>query len=392
MAPKTKGTKRGAQAPAVSPKAAKSPKTAKKSEGDPDMAAVTEAIGMAQITLSESCRLMLTAAAPHALGVFKADRIASQTLLVEMIEEAIASVEASLKAASASTAEHLKEVQDSKGQLQGNVDAATEALATATTLLATKTEVLTAADATLKAATASAKEAQKNKESTEKDFEKAKKEKESFEAFLAADFIVLKEGTWEKQTDAGKKCRHLESLVAAIEPSLESSLMTALPGVFSKKPDERGMFEKIVVETIEKQLNEQVEKLTKTVGDWPATVSERASAAEAAEKALSEATEAKNAALAAVGEAKNGKTAAAKDLKEAEHNLKNQDSTLKSATKSKDAADAALSKFETHNMQRFAALKEKAAPPPEPVEEIVDDDKEEAVTAPAVEAAAGMEP
>lgn len=367
MAPK-KAAKRGTTPVAGSPSA----KKAKKGEKEKTPAeAVTEAINLAA-DLSEDCKGMLLATMPFSLMLSVEEREGIQVTIVKNIGTVMENVHAQLQKGAADAASALQEVEGSKGNLEQAVEDALAKQKEAAANAGAKAEALPEKTAEEKTAKKASAAKQKEQEQGDEALSKAGKDKEVYEGFLAKEFLMLRDGTWEKKAEATAALKLLTKLATPLK--MDESLLKTAPTALPKKPDERGEFEKMAVTNIESALTNHVESLKELLANGETAKAARAAAVEEAQKALEEVSAAKETAAAELKEAKAAQTAANKEAEAAKHAVEDFIPSVKRAADKKDEAEAAVAHFVSHNMECFAKLrdrsstKEEEQPAPEPEE------------------------
>jgi len=392
MAPK-KAAKRGTTPAAVD----RSPAAKKAKKGDkaaPEEKAVIDAINLAT-DLSEDCKNMLLATLPFSLMVCVEEREAVQATMVKNLGTVMENVQAQLQQAAADAATALTETEGSKGSLEQALEDALAKQKEAAADLTAKTEAQKEKVAEEKTAKKTLADKQKEQKTGDDELANAGKDKEAYENLVAKELVLLRDGTWEKKADATAATKLLVKMAGPLK--VDESLMKTAPTVLVKKPDERGEFEKLAVTSIEQALTKKVEALTQLLADGDTGKAARATAVEEAQKALEEASAAKDKAQADVKEAKAAQTAANEAADAAKHAVDDFVPSVKRAADKKDAAEAAVTNFASHNMECFAKLRDRSSkveeepPVPEPEAPAADAAAAEEA-APAEEAAAAAEP
>merc|ERR1719409_1327940 len=119
----------------------------------------------------------------------------------------------------------------------------------------------------------------------------ASDEKTLIEKALSENFLPLKQGC--EPSDAKVHAEVLVPLASRIK--LDESLVVALPGFCAKQPSERGAFDQMIVEQLEKEMMQKVSALAQMLIDSEASKTEFATAVEAARSSAEKAGEQHNA-------------------------------------------------------------------------------------------------
>mmetsp|Transcript_9128 Transcript_9128/g.17076 ORF Transcript_9128/g.17076 Transcript_9128/m.17076 type:complete len:388 (+) Transcript_9128:88-1251(+) len=387
MAPK--GNKRAGQVSKAAP-----PAKVKKVEeevpkySDPLMEGVANAIQQAE--LPEACKEMLLIMFPGSLEFPIEERHEFHAMVVRMVGESIEETHSKMikeveEAGSAVEAAKAKQTDleataveaDSKLNVAGEtVQSKETALQEATTLASNKQ---TAFD--------DAKVAQTKGDA---ESEALKQEKQTYVSALENNFKALSEGNFEGE-QAAEHYKVIEPLIANLP--LDESLRLALPSTCQKKPGDRGSFDNVIMEQLEKALQTRNAALGEQIDAGASAAAERAAAVQAAEQDLQAAKEAKETAQTDLQDAKTKRDEAYELVKSSKKAVTEGLKELEGLTKSHDDKLKFRAHFENWNMSSFAQLKDKSAAPKEvPVPMEVTAPKEMIVeaanSAPVIEAGA----
>lgn len=354
MAPKT--AKRAAS---QAPKDARPTKAAK---ADPLLEGVVDALENHAQDLPEPCKAMLLAVLPATFGTPAAERHEVQNAAVRMIEDVIEttrtkySEEAEAEQGRAATADAEKATLEAAvGTVQAALDMSSEAQEACQKTLQEASEVVVAKKATLM-------EAESSKRAGSIAFEAAKGAKESFQAAHANHFKALRDG----EEDGAKPSQDASAHYATLSPmvskiGLDESLLTALPSSAAKSPKSRGPFDQMVIEQLEKSLDDHIAKLGETVDTAAPEAARLAGLVEDAQKALEEATAIQSEAAGELKEAQASCKEAADGVTAAKERVTANEAAYGAATKVRDEKAEALKGFEMWNVASFKQLKDKAA-------------------------------
>jgi len=396
------GNKRAAQvskaAPPAKVKKVEEPKMKKEEEPkmkeevpkyrDPLMEGVANAIQQAE--LPNDCKEMLLITFPFSLELPVEERHEFHEMVVTMVGDSIQHTHSKMiqeveEAGSAVEAAKAKNTEleataveaDSKLNVAGEtVQSKEAALQDATTLASNKkTSFDDAKDAQTKGGAES---------------EALKQEKQTYVSALENSFKALSEGDLEGE-QAAEHYKVIEPLIANLP--LDESLRLALPSTCQKKPGDRGSFDNVIMEQLEKALQTRNAALGEQIDAGASAAAERAAAVQAAEQDLQAAKEAKETAQTDLQDAKTKRDEAYELVKSSKKAVTEGVKELEGLTKSHDDKLKVRAHFENWNMSSFAQLKDKSAAPKEvPVPMEVTAPKEMIVeaanSAPVIEAGA----
>mmetsp|Transcript_9131 Transcript_9131/g.17083 ORF Transcript_9131/g.17083 Transcript_9131/m.17083 type:complete len:388 (+) Transcript_9131:88-1251(+) len=387
MAPK--GNKRAGQVSKAAP-----PAKVKKVEeevpkySDPLMEGVANAIQQAE--LPEACKEMLLIMFPGSLELPLEERHEFHAMVVRMVGDSIQETHSKMikeveEAGSAVEAAKAKQTDleataveaDSKLNVAGEtVQSKEAALQDATTLASNKkTSFDDAKDAQTKGGAES---------------EALKQEKQTYESAFEDSFKALHQGDLEGQ-QAVQHYKVIKPLLANLH--LDESLSLALPSTCQKKPENRGSFDNVIMEQLDKALQTRIATLGEQIEAGTSATAERAAAVQAAEQELQSAKEAKETAEKDLSDAKAKRDEADEFLKSSKKAVADGVKELDCLIKSHEDKLKVRIHFENWNLSSFSQLKEKSTAPKEvpapmevtaPKEMIV----EETNSAPVIEAGA----
>merc|ERR1719235_964223 len=205
----------------------------------------------------------------------------------------------------------------------------------------------------------------------------AAERKVKIEAVLSETYAALKDGRAEDVKRAIAEVVGIAKLF-----SMDSSMVTALPQVLCKKPDERGCFDTMVVKSFEDEAQKCVSQLAALLESGEPSKAERAAAVEAATTSESEAKaalEASREAFAAAKEEVKQRSAALKTAQSAASALQAK------AAKASGAHSERRRRSQPFARGRLATLKEleeRITPAPEPEAKVGETSVDESAVAP----------
>lgn len=345
MAPK-KGTKRTATQGASAPAEVKKPKC------DPMHRAVAEAIDQSE-ALSESCRAMLKAAIPGCLDVPTEERQEIQAQIVQMIGEVLEGIEAKLQEVLEAERSKVAGAETSKGDLGAKVSEAEACFEEAKQVVDKKKQAL--ADATMDMT--NAKTTLSEKQEVQRDGDKslihAREAKDALDEVVEGELQAIKAGT---------PGAHYTAVLPVLQTlTLDESLMTALPSTCMKAPSDRGAFDHMVIEQLEKSLSDRGSELAKTLEDGAPAAAERAADVEAAQSNLTALTEAQMKAAAELALAQASQQEASATVDADKVAVRNFEPEHQKAVQACEEKAADLENFRAYNLACFKMLRDKTA-------------------------------
>lgn len=359
---------------------------AKRVKADPGLSAIADAIMEAE-HIPKRCREMLTELLPLSLSVALDERHSLQKMAVDMVEETFQGKKSALEAAIAAEDEKLANLKGSEAELGRTVKESDDALAAQKEVVQTAKDALVAATAAEQDSLKALNERREEQRSSGEKLARAQEAKTALEKVFEEHFKPIEDGA------SGAHFKQLEPFLQQIE--IEATLLTALPSSCAKSKQDRGSFDHLVIEELQKAIASKITALgDEVVAGTPATA--QLDAAVQAAVAEHEAKKAAQTQCAA------GLDAAVKEQTDREATLSKArlavddfqpqvDRVTGEACKAKDA----LGSFERGPLSSFAAYKTKLAAQPETAPEAVPEAVPEAPpektapaeSAPVVEAA-----
>lgn len=353
-APKTaaKGVKRAAGDDA-------SKSAAKQLRVDPSVQAVQDVLELAE-GLPESCKSMLLATLPSTLCVPKDERVPLQVRVVEMIAEIIEAHKSSLKAAIDTEQVKVAELESSKSKLDEDFAKADEAHTNATNVVSSKRLAAKEAEQASKEASILLKDAKAAEASGDAQIAKIEAERLDLQEALEKCLPNLRGEGFQADAAAGHRDAVMDVLKRSTQ-AFESTLLMTLPEALIKPPAERGDFDKMAIDTLQKNLGDYVQKLDGELRATKDAKTTQAAAVEAAAAGTGNVQDAVLVAWTAVTNAEETQKTAADQLEVAKTAKQNFEPSLESAVAERDAKQAALTHFEEHNVKSFTNLEKASA-------------------------------
>eukprot|EP00933_Yihiella_yeosuensis_P014019 TRINITY_DN12726_c0_g1_i1.p1 TRINITY_DN12726_c0_g1~~TRINITY_DN12726_c0_g1_i1.p1 ORF type:complete len:352 (-),score=142.74 TRINITY_DN12726_c0_g1_i1:116-1171(-) len=326
-------------------------KKAKKVDVKKEFQEIVSALSVAEKSdVPSEVIVLLKSMLEHALLIPKAERHAFQTEVVDMAAQAISKAETVLQAEIAKV-EALVNGADAEKEKRDADEIATAAAHTACVeaiqaRTTEKADKLTA----LKAAEAALKEVQKKQKDGDADSVVVEKSKSTFDAALVL-LAELKEGKGGK-----RQFNHfLKDLEVA---KFEDSLMKCLHLPLTKKPEEQGSFDKVVLQQLDTVIAAKKAEFEGQIAAAAPEKEARANAVNEAQAALAAAKAAHDGATEALTAANKAEVDAKKAAAAAKAAVKSFASDILGAAKSLDSAKTKLAKFQAGPQASFARLRD----------------------------------
>jgi hypothetical protein len=327
---------------------------------DPKLKAVIEAVEASGDSLPDSCRAMLIAMLPDSLTVPADTRDANQTRLVAMVREVMELVRVKKQEAVGAEEQRVSEVAASKEGLVASASQAEAASAAAVEFSTTKKAQAAEAEKLLNSKNEMLKTALEAQNTGDAALETAESECSKLQTAIDGALRQLCSGD---EWDAASASGHCQALMALIKniSTTDDSLLQSVPASFKKAPAERGDFDKMVIEQVEKTLKDRLAQLTSTLEAGSAGKAERAAAVEAAQGEVETAKSARMDTTESLSNAMAAQQEAAGALKEAQTKVKKFEPELKKTQAARDEKQVMLDIFQDGNMKAFAELESKVS-------------------------------
>jgi len=310
--------------------------------------------------LNDHCRKMLLTAMPTSLAISADERHRSQSMLVDMIGEALQSVEASLQVAADVEASRVVAIESSKPSLDEDLTSKKAALTAAAQLCESNTVKLADAAKILVTAKSILSEKLEAQGTCDAVLSRAKDSKDEVDTAIETHWKVISEG----QSEEAQK-QHYKVLMPLLSMlSLEDSLVTALPGTCAKLKANRGAFDFMALEQLEAILMGKAAELAKVFEEGPSSAQAHVAAVEEARREVEAAGERQK----QMGEALDSSVMSRRGVEfhaEAAHvALVSHEVGCQKAIEARDAKANALKHFQEYNMASFNMLKSKSSKQP----------------------------
>jgi hypothetical protein len=328
----------------------------KKPKVDPALASVIDAIKKAE-HLPERCRSMLIDMMPFSLVLPSDSRLDVHTQVVGMIEETLLRSKAAMESSVSSTKCQVEDINTQVAELasvvqesEAAVTAQKERVETAKSCLADATDAANMCETVL----ADKKLLQKSGDAKLTD---AQQERNALDIAFKSHFQVPMENT------ESPHFKELEPFLLKLE--LETSLLDALPGTCAKTKENRGNFDNVVLEELDKALAKKLAALDDVIEAETPAMDERAAAVRIAEEELETKKEAQ---ATAKEEFENAQTLASTrgdDLSKAKQAVQDLQLRVECLIESQQKTESKLKAFESGPLNNFMTYKTKMTMPVE---------------------------
>jgi len=352
MAPK-KGTKRASIAAAPAEKKAKI---------ESKFTPIVEGIQQADF-LNDTCRQMLLAAIPSSLGTPSNLRHDLQHTFVQMVGEALDEVEACKRRDFEEHSCKLQEVEESRAALTQKLTDAQEALANASNIVLSKKSSLADQAKALSDARVALRKEKETQRTGDIASDEANNMKLALDKVIDADLKAIVAG----EIAAADASVHFEALAPFFRDlSLDDSLKTAMPITCVKPKAERGAFDNMVIEQLEKTFSSKASELLQKVEEAAPKKAERDAAVEAADAHVNETQALHQKAAAELTTAQTSEKDASDAVCKAKEDLNAYEPERLKAVEAKAAKADILDKFMQNIKDYFALLRDQDSRPASP--------------------------
>eukprot|EP00931_Biecheleriopsis_adriatica_P089088 TRINITY_DN63273_c0_g1_i1.p1 TRINITY_DN63273_c0_g1~~TRINITY_DN63273_c0_g1_i1.p1 ORF type:complete len:405 (+),score=138.85 TRINITY_DN63273_c0_g1_i1:55-1215(+) len=301
----------------------------------------------------------------QSLTTFKEERHEFQSTVIDMAAKALTASEAVLLEEIASLEVTVSTGDEQRTQREAAVTAAEQRLPVCQEAHRAAQEAKADKVRAWKASAELLKEIQANQKKEDAEGETLDQQKADFEKLVAELLEPMKEASGRPAGNAAK----LKALVKRLAyMELEDSLIQAIKLPLSKKPEQRGRLDAVILEQLDLQLAEQRAALEAKLNDIAPSRDARAASVQAAQDAHDQAKTASDAATEELRAAKEAEAAAKAEMAAAKEGVKNLSTDLLAAAKQLERSREALEAFRSGPLASFNELKERVAPVPQPEE------------------------
>jgi chromosome segregation ATPase len=326
----------------------------KKVKVDPALAAVMDTVKKAS-HLPEQCSAMLASMLPFSLAIASDERQESQQKVVSMAEETLQTVKTEMETALAGEDAQLN---DFKGKMADLVAAVKEAEAT----LATKKEDFQTKDATLTEATAVV--------NTHLDIfaerRAAKATADAKTASMQEDKVALEaafQNHFQTPMEAGEGpyFKGLEPFLQSMD--IEKSLHSTLPGTCAKTKENRGSFDDVILDQLEKAISARIAALAESITTETSAIALLAEGVQEAETDFNSKKETRAHCLAEIEAAQQEQSSAEEALVKANEAVTELCPQLEQAASQCELTKSKLADFESGPLDGFMTFKARTVAP-----------------------------
>jgi len=357
MAPSRNTKRAAAAAPADEPAAKKVAATLKKHGVTQAAHKQMQEVVSQAVFLPEECRKMLSAMLPHSLCVASDLRQEIQSMAVSMMEEVLSKLVAQLQETLEAETQAVKGSEDMKTQLDEKLEAAEKALEQAQAHSSEQDSKLQESSEAVLAAKTELVKREEEQKVGDADLVATQSSKDEFDAAVAGDFQILKDGEWSDFDKAKQLFQSLEPMMGKL--AMDESLKSAMQSVLLKKPAERGAFDSTVLEELDKCFGIKIAELTNILESGKPESEARAARVVEARASLEAAEVRQKECSNNVLAAKEAQKEAAASVKAAMAAVADYKPTFEAATQQRDQKQKELQNFLDVNMDGFTRLKDR---------------------------------
>lgn len=325
----------------------------KKVKVEPALALVVDAVKKAG-HLPEQCSAMLAGMLPFSLAIASDERADCQKRVVGMVEETLSTMKSEMQAAVGSEEVKLAEVKATMEGLERTVQGSAALLTAKTEALQTANAALAEATSTVNASGETLSERQAAQKAREADLASVQENKSALEQAFQTHFQVPMEA------GQGPNFKELEPFIKTMD--IEKSMFQTLPGTCGKSKEDRGSFDQVILEQLEKAIVGKIASLGETVIAETAAVAECELATKDAETDFNAKQEVQKSSTSAFEAAQSEQSEADAALLKANEAVNNFSPQLEEATKQFETTKAMLETFEGGPFTNFMTYKEKTLP------------------------------
>jgi hypothetical protein len=247
----------------------------KKVKTDPAFDSIIDVIGSAE-EIPEQCRKMLVDMLPFSLSFPLDKRHDLQASAVKMVEETLMAKKTSLQARLTTETESFEKLKASEEELLKTTKECETALAAQKDVVDVAKRSTAEVSSIANASSDALAEKRTSRKAANEKMTTTKEEKAAIETAFETHF--------KAPFEQGPHYQELEPFLKQLD--LEASLVTALPSSCAKPKDQRGGFDELVLQELDKAFNVKIASFASTIETDTPTLIEHDTAVEAAEKEL----------------------------------------------------------------------------------------------------------
>jgi len=314
-----------------------------------------------------SCRTMLCAMAPAALCASQDERHDYQEALFGMIDDIFQTAQVSFERRVSEATAVLDTAQNEQAAREAAKAAAVEVVMAKKSEITEKQKVVAQDASSIKDSEKKLREAKENHSSSEAEWQALGVDQEKCQELIQGSFQALKDGSWENPRAQKQKLAALKSYVQK-NLSQDKSVLDSMSTVFSKKPEERGGFDTMVVDQLSNSLAQHLEALGEKRNAAAAQIAEKAAMVEQAGEGVKAAQEKQQESKTAVAEAEAEHVKLTAELADAQKAVKEHANTARQAVTDLECQTAIQDRL-TEDREAFTFLRERKVEKPAEVSE-----------------------
>lgn len=320
----------------------------KKSKTDAALVSIIDTINDAE-ELPPRCRSMLVDMLPFSLSLPVEERRELQHTVVNMIEETMHAKRLSLDSQVNAETEQFDKLKASEDELVKTTKDRELALLAQKDVVESLKRCLTDATSVATASSDSLDGKRAAHKATNETITIAKEEKAALESAFSTHF--------QARLEEGPNFQGLEPFLARLE--LDASLLTALPTTCAKSKEQRGNFDEVVLEELEKAFSKKILTVAASIDTDIPTLATQEDAVQAAEKQHEEQKGKQQAAASDLEVALKEQGSCEEAFDAAKLAVDNFQPQLETLAKQLESAKSALSAYEAGALSTFTAYKSK---------------------------------
>lgn len=320
----------------------------KKVKTDPAFDSIVDVIVSSE-EIPEHCRNMLVEMLPFSLSVPMDKRHDLQTAAVNMVEETLTTRKSSLQDKLSSETASFERLKASEEELLQTTKDCEAALAAQKDVVDVSKRAMAEVTSLTNASSGSLAEKRAAQKAANEKITKTKEEKVSIESAFETHF--------KAPFEQGPHYNELEPFLKHLD--LEASLVTALPSSCTKTKEQRGSFDDLVLQELDKAFSTKIAALVASIEVDTPTLAEHDAAVESAEKELEANKEKQKQSASELDAALKGQQEREEALKKARVAVDEFKPQLQALGEKLDIAKDAATVFEAGPLATFATYKSK---------------------------------
>lgn len=319
--------------------------------------AVLEAIELTQ-DMPDSCKNMLAAMVPEAFTVPADDRHSYQNMFVDIVGECVRKTEENMKAAISKEQDNVSALSCKRETLEKNIEDAEKIYCEKKAIMDQEKAKLAELFRIVLEDRIALSKAEQALETATAPVAELKKEVEACHGAIC-DLVALRDEAVESSAMEAI-CSKLT--VLAMHLGVEETLVSSLPAACNKKPADRGAFDLMVLEQMEKEVTSKAAGFTTQIESQTANVTALEVALQAAKTKLDKTTSAHHSASSVLTRAIDEEKKTSATYSDSQVELAAFEPLFKEAGEVVEEKQASLANFQTWNVASYDVLKAKQKP------------------------------